>query len=155
MLKFRQATIDDCLLYFEWTNDKEVRQQSFNSSDIIFEEHKAWFTKVLNDESTVMLVFEDVAASPIGQVRIQKKDNNISIIGISVDASARGKGYAVTMLQMASNFYLEHNQQQTIYAYIKKQNIASTKAFENAGFLYHEQLEFDGIPSYLYIKKLN
>jgi RimJ/RimL family protein N-acetyltransferase len=38
----------------------------------------------------------------IGQVRIQKQDENTAVIGISNDANHRGKGYANKMIQIAS-----------------------------------------------------
>ena len=40
MLSFRKATLADTKLYFDWANDSDVREQSYNSTAIDFENHK-------------------------------------------------------------------------------------------------------------------
>lgn len=130
-LRIRKANINDLNLYFEWTNDSEVRNKSFHSDKITFENHSIWFNKKINDESTQMYVFE-YNKNPCGQVRIGI-ENSTSIIGISIDSKYRGKGLGKTMLEMASReFFKKYNF--PIFAYIKTDNIASVKIFEKAGF---------------------
>ena len=154
MLKCRPATLGDMMLYFEWTNDAEVRNQSFNSMIVDINTHETWFLQKLMDNKCTMLLFEDDDV-PIGQVRFQKGDDNIAIVGITVDKKFRGKGLATTMLQIASEKYLEENNDQIIHAFIKKGNIGSIKAFEKAGFLFQEELIYTHVPSVLYYKKNN
>ncbi|WP_158002136.1 hypothetical protein [Clostridium botulinum] len=40
MTKLRKVNEKDCEPLFQWANDKEVRKNSFNTEDIIYEEHR-------------------------------------------------------------------------------------------------------------------
>ena len=66
MISFRKATIYDLMLYFDWANDPEVRAQSFDSKIIDIESHKKWFLSKLNDDSLLMLVFQNEKNQNIG-----------------------------------------------------------------------------------------
>jgi RimJ/RimL family protein N-acetyltransferase len=101
-----------------------------------------------------MMVFENHIGDPVGQVRIEKNESNNALIGISNDARYRGKGYAVTMIQMASDTFLAENPETSISAFIKIENKASEKAFAKAGYILEGITEYESIPSYHYIKKL-
>ena len=141
------------MLYFNWTNDTSVRENSYQSEPISLENHQNWFYKKIKEETCFMVVFENHIGTAIGQVRIQMQDDSTAIIGISNDVNHRGKGYAIKMIQMASEEFLKQNQQICISAYIKIENKASEKAFQKAGYELDVVLEYDGIPSYHYIKK--
>lgn len=153
-ISFRKADENDMQLYFNWTNDASVRENSFQSEPISLESHQNWFYQKIKDDSCYMLVFQNHIGTPIGQVRIQKQNETNAVIGISNDANHRGKGYASQMIQMASEEFLKQNPQICISAYIKIENRASEKAFEKAGYKLDVVLEYDGIPSYHYIKKI-
>lgn len=152
-ISFRKANENDMMLYFNWTNDASVRENSYQSEPISLEDHQNWFYKKIKDETCFMIVFENHIGTPIGQVRIQKQDENIAVIGISNDVNHRGKGYASKMIQIASEEYLKQNPQICISAYIKIENEASEKAFEKAGYELDVVLEYDGISSYHYTKR--
>lgn len=55
----KAATEKDINLLFEWTNDPSVRQNSFNSAPIPFEDHQRWFHRVLNDPNTFLYILYD------------------------------------------------------------------------------------------------
>jgi RimJ/RimL family protein N-acetyltransferase len=153
-ISFRKANENDMRLYFNWTNDISVRKNSYQSEPISFENHQKWFSKIIKEETCLMLVFENHLGTPIGQVRIQKQDENFALIGISNDTDHRGKGYASRMIQMASEEFLKQNPTTCISAYIKIENKASEKAFEKAGYELDDVLEYNEIQSYHYIKKI-
>ena len=153
-LTFRKANENDMLLYFNWTNDASVRENSYQSGTISLENHQNWFLNKIKDTSCSMLVFENHLGIPVGQIRIQKTDENTAIIGISNDENHRGKGYASQMIRIASENFLENNPNITISAYIKLENTASEKAFKKAGFELDTVLNYENIPSFHYIKKL-
>jgi RimJ/RimL family protein N-acetyltransferase len=153
-ISFRKASENDMMLYFNWTNEPSVRENSYQSELISLEKHQNWFYNKINDETCFMVVFENHIGIPIGQVRIQKKDENTALIGISNDANHRGKGYASQMIQIASDEFLKHNSNFCISAYIKIENIASKKAFEKAKYELDVVLEYGGIASYHYIKRI-
>ncbi len=151
-LKFRKAEKSDCKIYFEWTNDKSVREQSFNSDEVLFENHEKWFLNKIEDKSCIMLVFQNENNQNIGQVRIQKTKNNSAIIGVSVSNEFRGKGFAKQIIEMASRNFLNQNPDFEISAFIKEGNLGSKKAFENANFEFKEKLNYENFMSFHYIK---
>lgn len=152
MLKHRKATIGDALLYHKWANEKEVRSSSFQSGEISLEDHMKWFEKKISDPACIMLLFEGDDQMPAGQVRLQAEEEDSYVIGISVDAAHRGKGYASAMLLAASEYFFGLHPQGKIHAYIKQDNFASVRAFENAGYSNPVSLQVNGINSYRYTK---
>ncbi|WP_309640419.1 GNAT family N-acetyltransferase [Flavobacterium sp.] len=153
-ITLRKADEKDMMLYFEWANDAAVRENSYQSEPITLENHQEWFFNKIEQEDCFMLVFENHIGSPIGQVRIQQKEENTALIGISNDANHRGKGYASQMIQMASNAFLIENPQVCISAFIKIDNKASAKAFEKSGYILDAVVDYESIQSYHYTKKL-
>ncbi len=133
ILRFRKTNKDDIDLYFEWANDETTRQNSFNSEKISFELHCKWFLNKIEDKNTLMLIFENEINQAIGQVRIeQKADENV--IGISIDKSFRGKGFASKIIEIASDEFFKKYNLKSIIAYIKKENQGSLKGFQKANF---------------------
>lgn len=153
-LSCRKATEKDLMLYFDWTNDSSVRENSYRSDVITIENHTNWFLNKIVDASCLMLVFEDHVGKAVGQVRIETKTETAAIIGISNDANHRGKGYASQMIQKACEAFFINAPSMTISAYIKIENKASEKSFQKAGFLLESEVDYEGCPSYHYIKKL-
>ncbi len=154
MLKFRNAKIDDLVLYFDWANDENVRKQSFNSEKINFETHKKWFESKIQDKNYLMLIFINKEGSPIGQVRIQKENNTDALIGISISDIHRGKGYSVEMLKSSSNYFLHMNPNFSINAFIKQNNLTSKIAFEKADFKFIGMQIYQNHNSYHFKKQL-
>lgn len=155
MLKFRKAAPSDLDLYFNWANDPLVREQSFNSDAITLEEHSIWFMAAIANSNLQMLVFSNEANEPVGQVRLQKKNNSEAVIGVSISPEHRGKGYASRMLEMAADCFLKEHKDCTIHAYIKQTNIGSVKSFEKAGFVLDSAIDFQSHPSFLYTKRFS
>lgn len=154
MLTFRKATIADTNLYFDWANDPDVREQSYNSNPINVESHEKWFNSKLKEDSCFMLVFQNEDNLNIGQVRIQKEDKNEALIGISVAREHRGKSYARKMLQIASDYFLDSNKGYKINAFIKKENSSSKYVFEKAGFKLENEIIYENFPSFHYVKQV-
>ncbi|MBX2841801.1 MAG: GNAT family N-acetyltransferase [Flammeovirgaceae bacterium] len=149
-MKFRKANINDLDITFCWANDPLVRAFSYQQDEIKFKEHEAWFEKKIGEGDSEFLIFE-VEEIPVGLVRMDNLGANW-VVGISIDKKARGKGYAPAMLKSASE-YVNSIENQPIWAYIKKENIASIKSFIRAGFKKEKELVYQGIESYLYICK--
>jgi RimJ/RimL family protein N-acetyltransferase len=153
MVTFRKANVSDLLLYFEWSNDADVREQSFQNDIISLDNHTTWFNNKLLDSNCVMLVFENELKIPIGQIRFQKENDSAFVIGISVAKEQRGKGYASILLTQSSNYFLEENPEKIINAYIKENNIGSILSFKKAGFSLANELIIEGNKSVLYTKQ--
>lgn len=152
-INIRKANENDLMLYFDWTNDEEVRKQSFNSNPIPFENHEKWFHKKIVDKNCLMLVFEDAQQTPIGQVRFENnEDERTSVTGVSLDKRFRGQKLADKILALASGYFFKENPDYIIYAYIKADNKSSIGAFSKAGFSFNKHLEYQGIDTVLYTK---
>lgn len=133
-LTMRTATANDVDLYFNWANDKVVRENSFDSSEINYEQHVKWFNTKLNSKDCFFYLFTDANNKTVGQVRIDKTNEEV-VIGVSIDANYRGKGFGKQMLDMASKAYFKQFPEATIIAYVKEVNTASIKLFKSAGFI--------------------
>jgi RimJ/RimL family protein N-acetyltransferase len=154
MLTFRKAIQSDVALYFEWANDLIVREQSYNSEQIDFESHKKWFESKVEDDSCMLLLFQNEEKLNVGQIRLQKENEKEALIGISIAAEHRGKGLAKEMLFLASDYFLENNKGCLINAYIKEQNRSSKQAFEKAGFEFDNIINYENCISFHFTKKV-
>ena len=138
MLTHRPAQPADNQLYFDWANDPDTRQQSFNSAPISLRTHAAWFTRKLADPNALLLLFENKAGEAVGQVRFERTPvadiPDEIVIGISVNAEHRGQGLAGQLIEQGCGACRKQWGAVTIHAYIKPNNQASVRAFERAGF---------------------
>ena len=146
-IHFRFATEEDAELYFNWANDDLVRKNSYNQKKLIYSDHLKWFQAKLRSQECFFYLFLNAKNEAIGQVRIDKVDNEV-VIGISVDERSRGKSYSPEMLMQACNDYLKNHPQAVIYAYIKTDNMASLNSFRKAGFTSEAIVTEYGIKSY-------
>ncbi len=147
----RKAKKTDLDLYFDWANDSDTRNNSFDSQTIDYQTHTNWFLRKIVDKNTLLLVFENEEQTPVGQVRIEQKTNE-NIIGISIDKNFRGLGLAVPMLENSCKIFFEEFDEKVIHAYIKKSNLASVKSFKKAGFQEEKELLIGNEISYLLVK---
>jgi spore coat polysaccharide biosynthesis protein SpsF len=147
----RPAELSDVDLYYKWANDMLVRQNSFNSEEINYQQHVNWFKNKLNSSECYFFLFLNYQNIPIGQIRIDES-NNEKIIGISIDENFRGRGYGVEMLNMACFHYLNKFPNEEIIAYIKESNIASINQFSRAGFIFTGHTTLKGHHSLRYKK---
>lgn len=157
MLTFRFADINDVMLYYNWANDSVARKNSYNKGEIKYADHVNWFTNRLNSKLCFFYLFVNGDNTPVGQVRIEKKDNKFlkeAVISISVDAHFRGKKLGEEMLKLATDAFLEQNIGYQVIAYVFSNNLASYKSFINAGYNLVGEKMVNGIASYI-LKKTN
>ncbi len=126
----RLAKTEDMKNVFDLSNDDTVRQNSIHTEKIEWENHVKWFENRLNNTNSPFYIIESLSEDFIGQVRIDKKDENI--ISISIKKDFRGKGLAPDIIRECS-IKSKFNE---IYAYIKSDNIPSQNAFIKAGYQY-------------------
>lgn len=133
-LSLRPAADEDASRLFELANDALVRQNSFSTKTIAWDEHRAWFARLLADEGRRLYVFF-VKNEFLGQVRFDSDGWRDAVISISLASAFRGWGLASVVLQKAvAAIRHEHAALQHINAYVKPANVASRLAFEKAGF---------------------
>jgi spore coat polysaccharide biosynthesis protein SpsF len=125
----RNVTIQDCDLLFQWANDKEVRRNSFNSEEIKYEEHVSWFESKLLSKDTHMYLFE-FRGNAVGLIRLERNGEDSFLINYSISSHNRQKGYGTALLKFIKDKYNSH----LLIGKVKSDNIASIKAFTNAGY---------------------
>lgn len=140
-ITFRKAREQDLMTYFNWANDEVTRKNSFGTHKIDLKTHTEWFLKKISSLDSLLLVFEDAAKIPVGQVRIECGEEE-AVIGISIDSAFRGKSLSAFMIDSACTEYFR-NFTKPIAAHIKATNTASVKAFEKAGFILKEEYTVD------------
>ena len=129
----RQVNIEDGELLFNFVNDPLVRRNSFNSKFISKKKHLQWFYSCLKKiKICKILIVETNDKLPIGQVRINKKNNSWHIT-YSLANYARRKKIGFRLLKLA----LKKFNQIGIYNFLAKvkiNNKPSCAIFEKLGF---------------------
>ncbi len=153
-IRIRPANENDMLLLFKWVNDKETRKASFNQKPIDIQTHTKWFRKNLSSRNVHMLIvehFSDDAWKPVGQVRIDEKNE----IHISITPEMRGKGISSLAIKKSVDYMHEKFKIKTFTAHIKPENTASIKAFESAGFHFSGNKKIKGQVCFEYIENFD
>lgn len=130
------ATEEYCDLLFKWTNDEEVRLNSFNSEVLKYEEHKKWFKSKIESNNTIIYIYK-ARSQDIGVIRLEGMEDNSYVINYSITKEYRKKGYATDLLKLIKERYKE----QLLIGKVKKENIASIKAFIRAGYVMKEEYD--------------
>ena len=141
MLYFRFAEPQDVKDLFRWRNDEVTRQSSFNIDKISFEEHKKWFEQTLANPKRNLFIICDKQCNKLGQIRFDKK-NDIAEINITINPNYRNQGVGSLALYKSLIIYTNNFNVKQVIAKVKKDNVASLKAFKAAGFKIYK--DFNG-----------
>ena len=134
----REANINDCKLYFDWVNDKAVRQNAFHMGMIDWERHQEWFKDKINDSNSYLYVAENNQGK-IGQARFDCVDGK-AVIDYSISSNFRGKGLGKKVAQQAIKKIKKNCLNiEVIEAKVKVSNIASNKIFLGLDFNEHNR----------------
>lgn len=146
----RPVAWEDSEILFSWANDEDTRKFSFNSEKIERAEHESWLRRKMED-SNACLFLCTVKENPAAFVRFDKSGNNW-IIGINTAPEYRNQKLTdqfickgLDMLKMGDS----------VLAYIKTDNPASTRVFEKAGFYYADETNMAGQKALVYKYELN
>jgi UDP-2,4-diacetamido-2,4,6-trideoxy-beta-L-altropyranose hydrolase len=135
-LLLRKAREDDCKRIWEWANEEDVRKWSFNSRAIPWQDHQKWFDRKLNDANCFHFIATDLSGNAVGQIRFDISDD-IAEAHITVDRDIRGRGAGSHLLRAGVDKLCDHVTLKCIRGHVLPENIASIRAFKNAGF--HEK----------------
>lgn len=133
VISIRPCKTSDCRFVWRLRNEKTARQFAFNTAYIPYKRHIGWFRKKLKDNSSYIFIVLNNKRR-IGEVRLDSDKKNSAEIGIHMLKKERGRGLGSAALKAASSHALRKMRLKKIVAHIKKDNIASVKAFENAEF---------------------
>lgn len=128
----RDINEHDCKLIYDWANEVGVRQYSLQSQDIPWNSHTAWFKNKISDPNCKMFVLEENGL-PIGQIRFERDGDNNWLLGYSIDARFRGKGFGKLLLKLGLE-EMDKDQHSKVVAYVKPDNLASIRVFKSLGF---------------------
>jgi UDP-2,4-diacetamido-2,4,6-trideoxy-beta-L-altropyranose hydrolase len=130
----RHASSGDSRLLWRWANDPLVRQASFCPDTIPWHEHEGWFAQKISDPSCLLLIFED-ANVPVATVKTQAGSRADTEISITVGPAYRGGCLASPLLERSLETIFETTPAERVHAFIRPENTASSRSFENAGFM--------------------
>lgn len=128
---FRPATFEDAPLLYECRNDPLSRSMSFHSEEISYETHLNWLKKSLSSSTRELYIFLSHTNNSLKAIGVLRRDLQGSTYELSwsLVPSARSQGYGKIMLiEFLKQFPASY------IAKIKKENIASQKICEAAGF---------------------
>jgi len=148
---FLKAGPEQAKIVFDLSNDPVVRANSINVNEILWSDHVGWYEKKINDKNHIFLLCFTSLNEFIGQVRF-----NLGIdkpnVSISIVEKFRGKGLSYKILKSAcKEVFSNHPDLNSLYAYIKPDNIPSINSFIKAGFQYSVLEQINGEMFNLYI----
>lgn len=122
---------------FNWSNDSDVRQNSFTPNLISPQDHIQWLAEGLLDSNRIHYIGVDsFSLCPVGQIRFDlDKKKLFAEIDISVDKIFRGKGYSSQLLDRGIQRVLRiwghsmHFRARILYSNFKSQSV-----FQKCGF---------------------
>lgn len=133
-MALRRATAADAPLYLKWVNAADsIRWKMRTREPVGATEHTAWFERRLRDPFTLMWVIEDGSGHAVGQLRLQQ-DGDVFAVDIYVDPPSRRSGLSLHALDAGIAELRIARPGHEIIAEINKDNVASRRFFEAAGF---------------------
>lgn len=139
-IHFRAAEKDDMQNLYNWRNDPDTRKASFNTEEVVLEKHVEWFNNSLVNKNRSIFIMMNDEKESIGQIRFDREGNGAEI-DITIAPEYRNQGYGVQALREGCKMYFNNFDVDHIIAKVKKDNIASLKAFEKAGFKMYKENE--------------
>jgi UDP-2,4-diacetamido-2,4,6-trideoxy-beta-L-altropyranose hydrolase len=135
----RRADIDDCDSICEWRNAEETRRYIFDDKLIPLETHRVWFHSTLKNPDRILLIGE-IDNEPVGVLRYDFSGNE-ALISVYLVPGGQGRGVGSELIRSGSRWLKENYPNiQIINAEIFKENVASLRAFESAGYKEHHAI---------------
>ena len=133
MVFLRNADESDIDNLYHWRNDIETRNNSFNTEQILYNDHVKWFERTMKDTDVFQYILMN-DNTPIGQVRVD-------IVGMKAEVSytiapnERKKGYGKILISLITDkIRKDIPQVKSIVGKVKPSNSRSMKCFEENGF---------------------
>ena len=131
-IELRAVDSTDIKKIFEWRNDPGVRANSFQTSEIKWEEHANYWERKLADKTNYSYIIVSEGTSA-GLVRLDKKESGEYEVNILIAPEQQGKGIGIAAIaetkKIAAGLEIKK-----LVARVKPGNIPSQKIFEKNGF---------------------
>lgn len=132
----REAVWADCRRLFDWSNDEDVRRESFHQRKIPYGEHEAWFAAKLQDSSCqIFILLSD--GQEAGMIRLDWRRDG-GEISYLIAPRCRGRGLGSEILRLVEAYAPGR----TLYGRVKKRNEASLRCFLRNGYTVQERQEY-------------
>lgn len=129
----REVKADDYTWIWECRNEEQARLNSLHTDVISIEEHTNWMEKSIRIPERKIMIGCD-CENRIAVLRFDV-DKNTATISINISSEYRGKGYSVLFLRYMENVIKEErNEVRILQATVKRNNIASIRAFTKANY---------------------
>ena len=151
----RPALLTDRELVFGWVNDPATRAAAFAPDPVPWATHVAWFGARLNDPHCWFFLGLD-DDQPAACVRF---DDDLdparageTTISVMVAPDRRGRGLGQRLIRAGADHMIRVNGAEYVNAYIRPDNPASIRGFEQAGFVRAnpEPISYRGCPAWHY-----
>jgi RimJ/RimL family protein N-acetyltransferase len=132
-LRLRNVEVSDIGDLFKWRNHTVIKKNFFYTKSISWEEHKRWLdTKIKDPNAQIYIAF--CGGEKVGTVRFEDMDDTVKVsVMLNPDFLNKSLGSKIIGLAV-KKFINEMKTSKPLIAEIKKDNIASIKAFQKAGF---------------------
>lgn len=132
-LQLRHAGIADCEQLWHWRNDERTRQSAFDPRPIDLATHRNWYRRVLDNQRQILLI-GSIRERKIGVLRYDTEGKSAEV-SVYLDPELHGLGIG-SQLIAAGNLWIKKNGLpiNDIVARVRPENVASFKAFGDAGF---------------------
>jgi len=117
---------------------------SFRSDPIPWGDHQEWYGARLADPDSLLLIAEDEEGGLVGMVRFDVRGSR-ALAGVNLAPERRGERLGSTVIALGTERLLGIRPDvEAVEALIKPENIASTRAFERAGYVPAANTEVEG-----------
>lgn len=138
-IHIRRAVMDDCDSVYKWRNAEETRRHIFDDKPIPLDAHRSWFCSTLNNPTRALLIGE-INNKPVGVLRYDFTANE-ALISVYLVPGGQGQGVGSQLIRCGSQWIRDNYPNiRTINAEIFKDNVASLRAFESAGYKEHHAI---------------
>lgn len=135
-ISIRRAAPEDCDSVYEWRNAEETRRYIFNTDVITLDSHRDWYNRTLSNPSRILLIGER-DHKPVGVLRYDISGSE-ALISVYLVPGTQGQGVGSQLIYCGSTWIRENYPQlRVVNAEIFRENIASLRAFESAGYKEH------------------
>jgi len=148
-LQLRLCRETDCQVLFSWANGPDVRQASFHSAPVAWEDHERWLTRKLLDPRSVIYIGENHEGKPVGVVRFRLEED-CAILSVSVAPEFRGAGWGRELIRLSTQTLTRSRFTRRVEAFVKPENRASIRLFDSSGFRRQGDAEVAGQPALLF-----
>jgi len=139
VLTIRNAREEDSEDIWRWRNDSVTRQNSRSKEEIPWENHVSWYANALTNPNKKIFVGMD-GETKVGRIMFDKIKDGLAEVGIVVAPEGRGRGYGSELIRIGSLEYFSREESvREILAEIQRNNPASIRVFEKAGYVKREE----------------